>query len=384
MRVLFTTQPGHGHFRPLLPLARAAREAGHEVHVASSARFGDAIREAGFEPVAAGVEWELTAPGLIGAFPELAEHRGTEAGNRFVIGTIFGERTAVATTNDLIGSGAAAGYDIIVRETLEFGGLLTARTVGIPCAVVQVAARSNFLVNRPAAAEGFARAAAAVGTTIADADDALDRDAVLAFVPPSLQSSAAPLPSTAHSFRPASNGDDGLPAGWSLPRDRTVYMTLGTVFNRSTDAFRRMIDAVADLDANVILALGRGLDPEEVGPTPEHVRVASFVPQSAIVQRSDVVVCHAGFGTVMDALTAGVPMVLTPMTADQPENAERCEAMGVAEVLSYYDVEAVELRASIDRVLSDDRYRQAAQRARVEIEAMPGPPEAVVLLETLG
>jgi UDP:flavonoid glycosyltransferase YjiC (YdhE family) len=102
------------------------------------------------------------------------------------------------------------------------------------------------------------------------------------------------------------------------------------------------------------------------------------------VQRSDVVVCHAGFGTVMDALTAGVPMVLTPMTADQPDNAERCEAMGVAEVLSYQDVDAVELRSAIDRVLSDDRYRLAAQRAGAEIEAMPGPPEAVVLLETLG
>lgn len=81
------------------------------MHVASSARFSNAIREAGFEPVEVGVDWELTAPGLIEAFPERAEHRGTEAGNRFVIGTIFGERTAVATADDLIGSGAAEGYD---------------------------------------------------------------------------------------------------------------------------------------------------------------------------------------------------------------------------------------------------------------------------------
>lgn len=384
MRLLFTTQPGHGHFRPLVPLAQAAREAGHEVHVASSARFGDAIREAGFEAVAAGIDWELTAPGLIDTFPDLADHRGTEAGNLFVIGTVFGERTAVATTHDLLRSGAAHDYDLIVRETLEFGGLLTARTLGIPCAVVQVAARSNFLAHRAAAAEGFARAAAAEGTTVADADAELDRDAVLAFVPPSLQSPEAPLPYTASSFRPASRADGAVPDGWALPFERTVYMTLGTVFNRSSDAFRRMIDAVADLDANVILALGRGLRPEELGPTPEHVRVASFVPQAQVVQRSDLVVCHAGFATVMDALIAGVPMVLTPITADQPENAERCDAMGVAEVLSYADVDAAGLRAAIDRVLAEDSYHEAADHARAEIEAMPGLTDAVALLEGLG
>ena len=37
MRVLISTWPAHGHLLPILPLARAAQRAGHEVVVASGA-----------------------------------------------------------------------------------------------------------------------------------------------------------------------------------------------------------------------------------------------------------------------------------------------------------------------------------------------------------
>jgi len=45
------------------------------------------------------------------------------------------------------------------------------------------------------------------------------------------------------------------------------------------------------------------------------------------------VLTHGGSGTVMAALTHGLPMVIVPIMADQPENAERCAALGVAQVI---------------------------------------------------
>jgi len=40
MRVLFTTQPGHGHLNPMLPYASALCDAGHEVRFATTTSFG--------------------------------------------------------------------------------------------------------------------------------------------------------------------------------------------------------------------------------------------------------------------------------------------------------------------------------------------------------
>lgn len=57
MRVLLTTQPAYGHFRPLLPLADALRASGHEIRVASAARFAPVIEDHGFQPEVAGLDW---------------------------------------------------------------------------------------------------------------------------------------------------------------------------------------------------------------------------------------------------------------------------------------------------------------------------------------
>jgi len=48
MRILFTTLRGSGHLHPLVPIARAAVAAGHEVAIACSASFIPHVEQAGF------------------------------------------------------------------------------------------------------------------------------------------------------------------------------------------------------------------------------------------------------------------------------------------------------------------------------------------------
>lgn len=384
MRILFTTQPAYGHLGPLLPVARAAAAAGHEVRVASAPGFALAIRDAGLEPVPSGIDWAETDNGLIRAFPDLANHPGTEKGNRFVIGTLYAERTAAATFRDLREVVGPGDVDLIVRGTFEFGGALLAAALDVPCAVVQVGALATFERDRHLAAEGVARAAATLGLEAFDAEAATRPGALLSFAPPSFQDPDWPIPAGAQAFRTASGDTPRLPEHLlPLARGRTIYMTLGTVFTTYPPLYRHMLDAVAELDADVILALGTGTDPEALGPTPANARVERFVPQRAVVPHADLVVCHAGFGTVLDALSAGVPMVLTPYSADQPLNAARCEALGVAETLPFLEADADALRDRIVQVLEADAYRAAAQRIRNEILTLPGPDAAVGVLERL-
>ena len=62
MRVLFSCVATYGHFRPLLPLARAFAEAGHEVAFATSGSFAPRVEAAGFRLLPAGMdEQEVTA-----------------------------------------------------------------------------------------------------------------------------------------------------------------------------------------------------------------------------------------------------------------------------------------------------------------------------------
>ena len=55
MRVLFSSTPGEGHVRPLLPLARALRARAHEIAFATHAGWAPRLEEAGFPVLAAGL-----------------------------------------------------------------------------------------------------------------------------------------------------------------------------------------------------------------------------------------------------------------------------------------------------------------------------------------
>ena len=51
------------------------------------------------------------------------------------------------------------------------------------------------------------------------------------------------------------------------------------------------------------------------------------MPQQRLLNSAELFVTHAGYSSVREALTAGVPMVCLPLFADQPHNAARVEEL---------------------------------------------------------
>ena len=86
---------------------------------------------------------------------------------------------------------------------------------------------------------------------------------------------------------------------------------------------------------------------------------------------------------MIGALAQGLPSVLIPMGADQPHNATRCVALGVAQTLDVIAATPADVRAAVTTLLSEPAYRRAAERVRDEIAALPGPDHALLLLERL-
>ena len=58
-----------------------------------------------------------------------------------------------------------------------------------------------------------------------------------------------------------------------------------------------------------------------------------FVPQRAVLDRCAAVICHGGYGTVLDAVDAAVPMVIVPFGADQHVNAAAVQRLGIGIVI---------------------------------------------------
>jgi MGT family glycosyltransferase len=143
------------------------------------------------------------------------------------------------------------------------------------------------------------------------------------------------------------------------------------------------VAALGEEPVNLIVAIGRDQDPARFGRQGDHVRLEAYVDQPLLLERCDAFVTHRGFNSVKEALSAGVPMVVVPITADQPYSAERCADLGVARTVGAYDRTPEAIRDAVRPVLAEPSYRTSARAFQAEMMALPGPDQMVELLEAL-
>jgi MGT family glycosyltransferase len=146
---------------------------------------------------------------------------------------------------------------------------------------------------------------------------------------------------------------------------------------------RTTLRTLAACPVRVVLTLSARHPRDELGPVPANARLEQFVPHSAVLKRSGLLVSNAGHGVVAKALYYGVPMVLVPWDRDQPGVAARAAALGVAEVITRHDLTEDRLAAAIQRVLGTSRYQDNAARVASHVQARDAVALARARIEEL-
>lgn len=386
MRALFTTHPGFGHFHPLVPLARALQQAGHEVAFATAAPFLPVITGNDLRGFAAGADWSTLGTSMEEMQKRQASVGGDLVARRAFMMELFVNKFGRQMLPDLVQVCRAYQPDVIIRDSVEFSGCVAAEHLGIPHASIQVGAGHPAFLRAPDVAAYLDGLRGAVGLPADPAIDMLFRYLHLCFAPP-LYFSDPPLPSTVHCFQPAvfdQSGEEGLPA-WteSLGSRPVVYATLGTVFNKLFHPFSAILKGLATAEVELIVTVGRDLDPAALGPQPPHVHIERYIPQTLLFPRCSAAILHGGYNSTIAALWHGLPLVIVPLAADQPLNAERCRQLGVAQIIPPHELTPERVRSALDTVLGDPSYKRNAERFQVAARALPDLSHAVGLLERL-
>jgi MGT family glycosyltransferase len=222
----------------------------------------------------------------------------------------------------------------------------------------------------------------AVGGTGTDEHAGIYRDRYLDPCPPSMQGEPRRAAAVTLPIRPEIPGDPAasLP-DWAagLGGQPVVYLSLGTVplFN-TPGKLKTLVASLAPADLDLVVTISDLYDPAELGTQPPNVHVEKWLPLAPLLPRCDVVVCHAGSGTTLAALVAGLPLVLLPQGADQYVNAAACQRAGVARVLSGDAVTSTAIEDAVLAVAQQGSPEQAtARRIASEIAAMPNATDVV-------
>ncbi len=367
MRILFTSTGGAGHLTPLLPYVMVMLQRGHAVRVAAPQSAAPQLHKAGLTHVV------LDDPGPEAMKSVMYRMDAAKGDAVFAVAIqqlFFGiqARTVLPAVQAAIWDWSP---DLVVREASEPVGAIAAEAAGIPHARVDV--------HNPQIEAMFIRLGAVpvdgLRTSVglpADAGAALRAEPVFTAFPAAFDTSASRL----LPFRVRTGAVGRIPqANGDLP---FVYITFGTLAGRlpkSQAAFRAALAAVADLPIRALLTTGPVMPRSELGSIPANVTVETFVPQADILPRASAVLCHGGAGTVLGTLAAGLPMVVTPLFADQPANARAVDASGAG--IAVMDGSADALRAALQKVLSHSSYRKAAASIADEIAGLPGIMDAV-------
>lgn len=377
MLMLFACRPSLGHIQPMLPLARAVRAAGHEVIFATAVNALPGLASMGYGVAKAG---EPPSPTIraVNDGPDSPPLEQARMANftRFFVGVEMEPRL-----RDLEGLIRSRRPDVIVHEIAEVASPLAAAAAGLPLVTMGFG---------PLLDPEVAQAVSAAGAHLWQARGleaprwgGLYRDLYIDPCPPALQvSQIVELPAV-QAMR-TQDGEAGPAPGWiAAAKAPLAYVTFGTTYNKKTERFSTVIEALKTLPVEVLVTLGEDSDPASFKPQPATVRIERFVPQNTVLSHCRLSVCHGGAGTILGALAFGVPMLLLPQGADQYFNAQRSCAAGVALMLRPPEatLEAIALAAS--RLLNDPSFAVRARAVAGEIAAMPGPAEAVTRIEHL-
>ncbi len=190
------------------------------------------------------------------------------------------------------------------------------------------------------------------------------------------------LPEHFHYLGPFRGPDD--PLDFELPDDGRplIFCSLGTLQGSRAGIFRAVAEAVAEMDATLLIAHGELLPDREIARLPGRPIVRAFVPQRAVLAQASLAITHAGFNTVMDALSFGVPMVALPITFEQPATGARLERAGFGRVLHRRRT-AARIRDAVHEVLGEPAYRERAAALRAEIASAGGVRRAADIVEAV-
>ena len=376
MRILFSTTPALGHLLPLLPLARAARDHGHDVAVLTAQPLSSHL-DADFEMLPAGPTVDVLLTEVkrrCGGDP--SDGTDSEPDPERVAEFFAGTRVDL-TFDQALPAAKVWQPDLIVYEYCDFVGPLVATVLQCPATKlaygpVHDAKWDDAMARR--VAPRYRRMGLQPTGPVAFLDTC----------PPSLQVEGWARPAGHQYLRPEPHSR--YSNDWAAPDfgDRnglpTILVTLGTVFHNPV-VLSLILRGFAELNINIIATVGPNGDAAEIDVDPSRIRIVRFVPLDNLLTGVSAVVAHGGAGTVLASLSRGLPLVLLPQGADQFLHARQVASAHAGIVLRPNETTPAAIRSALRQVLTNASIRGAAQDLAEEIAAMDSPDYVIEKLD---
>ena len=413
MKIGFIGLPSPGHLNPMSALARQLQSRNHDV-VMFSPPVGESLARAAGLPFVPFAEKEFS-PDKLGEIVRTVSRLKGEEGLQFTVNAVAAlNEVKWRTLPDLLSS---TRIDALVVDNYDFYGEIVPMRIGMPYAIVSNALHFDYSGYTPLCvydwahehtpeaikrnrqgvskftqmlmrcnAELIAQAeSAGIKPNWQDPSSLFSDRPWITQCPQEFDFESSHCPKHFHYSGPFHDGKGrpDCPFPWEqLTGEPIVYASMGTLQNGNPDLFSAIAAAVSKHKGlQLVLAIGNVLCPEQIGPVPNNAIVVNNAPQLELLKEASVCITHAGFNTVLEALTQGVPQIAIPVTNDQPGVAARIANKKIGKITSLDRLDASNLSALLDEVFNNPIYRDNSRSIQKAIAKKNGLSIAADLVE---
>ncbi|HFK1712452.1 MULTISPECIES: macrolide family glycosyltransferase [Bacillus cereus group] len=162
-----------------------------------------------------------------------------------------------------------------------------------------------------------------------------------------------------------------------LKNEKVIFISMGTVFNEQPALYEKCFEAFKDVDATVVLVVGKKINISQFENIPKNFKLYNYVPQLEVLQHADVFVTHGGMNSSSEALYYGVPLVVIPVTGDQPFVAKRLTEVGAGIRLNRNELTSELLRETVKKVMEDVTFKENSRKVGESLRNAGGYQRAV-------
>ncbi len=383
-KIAFFCIPAHGHTNPMLPVAAELVRRGNEVRFYSFGEFEEKIKAAGAEFISCD-----------SFLPKLTKQE--EAGLKNISTTemtVQDIRITLSMNDFLDQEFKSFQPDVVYTDSVCFWGKLNAWKHNVPMVVSTSTfafnqMSSGYMKNSPKEMADMVFGLPRVSRELKKLEPYGFRvKSVFSLI--QSDNNTDSIVYTSQKFQPYSESFSDHyafvgPSVFSnvLPEKKKerplIYISMGTVINDRPDFYSKCIDALKNLNADVIISCGNAINREELGALPDHIQVYPCVNQLDVLARADAFITHCGMNSVSESLYMAAPMVLYPQTSEQFAVARRVTEIGAGIMLK--DDSSEGIRAAIQEILNNKVYGNAAAECSADFRACPGTAGAAEFIE---
>jgi MGT family glycosyltransferase len=156
-----------------------------------------------------------------------------------------------------------------------------------------------------------------------------------------------------------------------------LYISLGTVFNQAIDFYKLCFEAFGNTEQLVVMSVGNRTRMADLGDIPANFIVKPYVPQTEVLQYTKLFITHGGMNSTHEGLYFGVPLIVIPLSADQPIIARRVADIGAGMSLQMQGLTASQLREAVNHVSALSSFKKNAAAISETLQQSGGYRQAV-------